>query len=130
MLENVPRADRVERLVRPRLERFRSLEHRYPRFSGHPARELGVPFESRGLPSEVPEDGEEVPGSAADLEHSSTRHPPGQPVMDPKHPAPEAAGRQPPTAGEAIRGAVPECAREDVAFHPILPPFEYAVGRI
>src|SRR5439155_17986191 len=62
MLENVPQHDRVKRLVRHRLERFRSLEHRYPRFSGHPARELGVPFKSRGLPSEVPEDGEEVPG--------------------------------------------------------------------
>src|SRR2546422_3535349 len=56
MLEDVPEHDRVERLVRHRLERLRSLQHRYPRFLGHPAREFGVPFESRGLPSEVSQD--------------------------------------------------------------------------
>src|SRR5256712_12716818 len=130
MLENVPEHHRVERLVRHRLERLRSLQPRDPRFLDPPAREFGVPFESRRLPSEVPQDAEEISATAADLQLSSTRHPTGHPVMAPKHAAPETPGGQSPAGGEAIRGAVPEPARENVAFHPILPAVEDGACRI
>src|SRR5439155_24560551 len=97
---------------------------------GHPTRELGVPFESRGLPSKVFEDVEEVPGTAPDLEDSPVRHPTGQPVMDAEHATAEKPCGQSPAGGDVILGVVSQHARENIVLHSILPAREHGPPRV